>query len=250
MRLSLRNSVYLLLIFFLFSCNEKYIHKPTGVAVHFRVDRNMFPFSWRTGEIHPYAKSLPKGLRYEALDIINDAFRKYPVPVLQQNLKKIYVLNELSFYGINYGGTNTHNVVYLVHHFYTKDFVESTFHHEFGAVLMYNYNFDSTAFKALLPDSVSYGNGGLDALQSGKSSLYLDYELVEKGFLNEYGSSCIEEDYCTICEQLFKPDVDFWNIYDKYPVIHKKIKFIIDFYHSIDTTFNEKYFRSFNRKVL
>lgn len=243
-------SVYFLLLFFLFSCSEKYIHKPTGIEIHFRVDRNMFPLSWCNDEIHPHAQSLSKGLRTETMDILKDAFNKYPVSVLSQNLKKIYILNELSFYGINYGGTNTHNVVYLVHHYYTREFVEKTFHHEFGAVLMYNYNFDSTAFKALLPDSVIYGHGGLEALQSGKSSLNIDYYFVERGFINEYGSSCVEEDYCTICEQLFKPDEDFWNIYDKHQVIHKKIKFIIDFYNSIDTSYNENYFRSFDRKVL
>src|SRR3972149_5479566 len=105
-----RISVYFLILFFLFSCSEKYIHKPTDVEIHFRVDRNMFPLSWCNDEIHPHAESLSKGLRIETMDILKEAFDKYPVNVLKQNLRKIYILNELSFYGINYGGTNTYNV--------------------------------------------------------------------------------------------------------------------------------------------
>ena len=250
MKLIRRNRFFLIFLILFVACGEKYIHKSTKVEVHFSVDRNMFPYSWRNHEIDPHARSLPLSLRHEAMDIIQEAFDKYPVHVIRENLKKIYVLNELKFYGVNYGGTNTVKTVYLVHHFYTKEYIERTFHHEFGAVLMYSNNFDTTAFKAFLPDTVYYGNGGLDAIISGKSSLYIDYELLEIGFLNEYGSSCVEEDFCTSVEQLFKPDEDFWEIYEKYPIIHNKIKFIIDFYHSIDTTFNERYFREFDKEKI
>ena len=245
--ISRRNSIYFLFFLFFISCGEKYIHKPTRVEVHFKVEQNMFPGHWRTEEIKPYAKSLSRSLRFEAMDIIQEAFDKYPLPVIQKSLKKIYVLDDLRFYGLNYGGTSSNETVYLVHQYYTKEYVERTFHHEFGAILMHKYSFDSIAFKLLLPEGVFYGSGGLEALREGKSSLHINYELIEKGFLNEYGSSCVEEDFCTIVEQLFLPEESFWEIYDTYPVIHNKIKYIIDFYSTIDTLFKEEYFRSFDK---
>jgi len=245
-----RNSIYILFLFLIVSCENFYNHQKTGIEVCFKVNHNMFPASWLNSEIHPHAKSLPVIIRPEAKKIILNAFHKYPKSILYKNLEKVYLLKELKFYGVEYGGTNTHNVVYIVHNYYSLEFVERTFHHEFGAVLMYNYDFDTTAFKKMITNNVNYGSGGIAALINGESSTTFDYDLIENGFLSKYGSSCVEEDFSSICEQLFKPESDFWHVYDDYPVMQKKIKYIIDFYHSIDTTFNEKYFRSFNDNLV
>ena len=246
MRVKTRSSIFIFLLLLFVSCGDKHVHEATGIEVHFRVDMRMFPLYWLNDEVKPHAESLPIIYRYKAMGIIRNALDKYPKTILRENLRKVYVLKELNFYGVNYGGTNSLNDVYVVYYDYIQPYVERTFHHEFGAILMYQNNFDSTAYKLLLPDSISYGVGGLEALKSGKSSTYFNYDLIEKGFLSEYGSSCVEEDFCSVCEQLFKPEADFWDIYDTYPVMHKRIKYIIDFYHSIDTTFSEKYFRNMN----
>jgi hypothetical protein len=242
-----RSSIFFFIFLLFASCGDKHIHQATGVEVHFRIDMKMFPLYWLNDEIKPHAESLPIMYRYSATNIIKTAFGKYPITLLHKNLRKVYVLRELNFYGVNYGGTNNLHDVYVVYYDYILPYVERTFHHEFGAVLMYHNEFDTTAFKLLLPDSVSYGVGGLEALKSGKSSTTFNYDLIEKGFLSEYGSSCLEEDFCSVCEQLFLPETDFWYIYDTYPLMHKRIKYVIDFYHSLDTTFSEKYFRSFDK---
>lgn len=245
-----KSNIVLLFLFFLVSCGDNYLQKQTGIKVCFKTDKLMFPLSWLNNEIKPHAKSLPLNLRPEAKRMIIKAFEKYPKEILYKNLEKVYILEELNFYGVDYGGTNTNDIVYVVYYDYITDFIEKTFHHEFGAVLMYNYNFDTTAYKLMIADNVEYGNGGIVALLNDESSTDFDYELIESGFLSEYGSSCVEEDFCSVCEQLFKPEAEFWYVYDTYPVMQKKIKYIIDFYHSIDTSFNERYFRSFNDSLV
>lgn len=245
-RKTVKNSFIVILLAFLTGCTDRYIHQPTGIELNFRAYHNMFPPCWQAAEVKPYAKPLPAQLKHEAMGVIRSSFSKYPEKVLKDNLKRIYVVKELKFYGITYGGTNYGKVVYLAHDYYSLDFIERTFHHEFGAVLLYNNDFDTSAFKLLLPDSASYGAGGFEALSEGKCSMYFDYELIKKGFLCEYGSSCLEEDFCTIVEQLFLPSQDFWDVYDHYPVMRKKIDFIIEFYHSLDTCFTVDYFRAFD----
>ena len=119
-----RNSIYILFLFLIVSCENFYNHQKTGIEVCFKVNHNMFPASWLNSEIHPHAKSLPVIIRPEAKKIILNAFHKYPKSILYKNLEKVYLLKELKFYGVEYGGTNTHNVVYIVHNYYSLEFVE------------------------------------------------------------------------------------------------------------------------------
>lgn len=239
--------LYIVIILFV-SCKNNYVHKDTGVRISFEVNRFIFPPEWRTPELHPHAKELPPQFRKNVLNVINDAFGKYPKYLISNNIDKVYVLSELSFYDVSYGGTCSNTSVYLVDNYYSSEFIEQTFHHEFVTILKYRYNFDTVAFKLLKPDSVNYGCGGINALLSGNASISFDYDLIEKGFLSEYASSCIDEDLSSIAEQLFMPEMEFWYIYDNYPVMKNKIKFVIDFYNSIDATFTEKYFRSIATK--
>lgn len=232
-------------LMFFASCGNEYIHNPTGIPVSFVTNDSMFPAEWLNEETSPYALSLGKVYRPDALSNLQSALRKYPAEVLKKNVRKIYVLGNLSFFGMEYGGTSSSDVVYIVHYDYDKYYSETTFHHEFASILLRNYStdFDTNAWNALNPKEFTYSGDGISALADGNSSTYIDYELVEQGFINEYSMSCAEEDICSIVEQLFSPDYDFWQIYEDFPLMRAKVDFIIRFYSEINDTFNEDYFR-------
>ena len=66
----------------------------------------IFPKEWLTAEIRATAKSLAPSERERTRRILNKALQKYPKPLLNQHLKTIYVVAELSYSGIGASGTN------------------------------------------------------------------------------------------------------------------------------------------------
>ena len=108
----------------------------------FTADGNIFPSSWYGSGIDAKAESLSAGEIERSKRIIITALDKYPTQLLKNNLKSVYVLKSMSFYGVNYGGTNLPpDIVYAANDGVgmggTDIVVEQTFHHEFSSVLKY-----------------------------------------------------------------------------------------------------------------
>lgn len=219
----------------------------SGVKVAFTVDAQTFPESWQTEEIDAYGVSLNPQEISRSMAVLKKALEKYPQQVLTQNLVKIYVLKSIRFYGVDFGGTNSSDVVYItnngIENGYTGDYLEKTFHHEFSSILLRNFP-DLLDAKAWVKNNRQpYGNGGVEAIVSGQDGLSYDESLMPDGFLIQYAASDMENDFNTFAESIFCPEKALWEYCDKYPGINNKMKMIIHFYSKLDSSFSSDYFK-------
>lgn len=225
-----------------------YIDERTGITISFKTDGKMFPISWELYD-DPEYRSLPPDDYERTKRIISKALSKYPAYILKNNIKKIYILEYLSFEGIGYGGTYTSGSVFIVNegveNGYDDLFVEQTFHHEFSSVLCRNYlghYVDDETVWTACNDGEEYGDGGFNAMKEGTDGLYFDDELNELGFIYEYAMSDKENDYNSLAENLFAPGEGFWEIVDKYPRIKCKVDILLQLYRILDPMFTREYF--------
>jgi hypothetical protein len=245
----MRIPVYILLVLILsVNASRAYTDARTGIAIEFVEEENMFPESWYEGEINGKAESLDPSEYTRTQSILDKALKKYPITFLQNNLKKIYVMKAVKFFGQVYGGTNSNDVVYISNNGesmgYTNAFVEQTFHHEFSSILLRKYytSFDETSFKAANAEGFQYGSGGIDALINGESSQHFEAALNENGILCQYGGASVEEDFNTFTENLFLASPGFRELLTKYPRLDRKARIIVRFYKTLEPTFTWKYF--------
>src|SRR5688572_1487339 len=86
---------------------SEYIDARTGITISFNTDQEMYPESWREGSVKGEATPLVTTEYDRSKNIVLKALEKYPKDVLTKHVKKIYVLNDIHFYGVRYGGTNS-----------------------------------------------------------------------------------------------------------------------------------------------
>jgi hypothetical protein len=240
----------LLLLLALNDCSSQstYVDSRTGIIVSFVTDDEMYPESWRGGEIKGTAIPLEESEYERSKNLVTKALAKYPVKVLKSNLKKIYVLNHISFYGVGYGGTNSTDAVYLTNQgeekYYTDLYVEQIFHEEFSSILLRNFpaHISEYTWSDCASDSISYGGTGVDAIKNGKAGETFDARLNDFGFLGEYATSNFENDLNSFAKNIFCPKADFWTLIETYPRLKCKLDTIIKFYGLINVKFTEEYF--------
>ncbi len=138
----MRSIIYLIQILFIsvlsFAQKTK-VDKRTGVSISFSADGDIFPSSWTNAIINAKGKSLSESEFARSEKIVLQALSKYPVDVIKNNLKTIYILNSLEFYRQPYGGTSSNNIVYMSNKGMSKGYpdfyLEQLFHAEFSSVL-------------------------------------------------------------------------------------------------------------------
>jgi hypothetical protein len=82
------------------------IRRDFGVRVHVRYDaRNYFPDHARRSPASAQGVQIEVGGTKRIMRLIPEFLGMYPRPVIAANLRNIYLLGRLSFYGLEYGGT-------------------------------------------------------------------------------------------------------------------------------------------------
>ncbi len=222
---------------------------PANTRINYKGDAKMFPCKWRNNKIRPEFSLIPAEEIPRMQKILDVSLAKYPGKLLKKNLKGIYVLKTLFFFGLEYGGTYYRREVYLtnngIENGYSDKFIEGTFHHEFSSVLIKRYikHFDRHSWLNANPKDFAYGGGGVEALQNDATGLRLDSTLYHKGFLNEYSLASIEEDLNCYAEYIFLNDPGFWDAWESSEAIRTKTETLIRFYQQIDPIFTLEYFR-------
>jgi hypothetical protein len=222
-----------------------------GVAIGYHYSISIFPHEWQAPPISAQGEAMQKSEIARSAKVMAISLAKYPTEVLNRNLNSIYFLGLMKFFDVSYGGTNSSTAVYLVNNGkalgYSDKYLEQTFHHEFSSILMRNFqsNFDTTAWKKLNEPGFSYNDpeNGVGAIRNNLSSQELDSLLCRKGIPTQYASSSIENDLNTLAQNLFSPDLDFWNYVDRFPRLKQKVRMLINFYSKIDSKFDEAFFR-------
>ena len=227
-----------------------YIDNKTGVRIVWALEDDMFPRSWLSARINAQAEPLSEKEIDRSIAIVTKSLRKYPTKLIKSNLKVVYVVHRLKFFGVSAAGTNCYWKVYIVNRGiaegFTDDFIEKVFHAEFSSILFDNYNtkFDQESWKKINPQSFKYGTSGVDAVKQQKASENITDFLLQQGFLSEYAQSTLENDFNSFAKNVFTADDHFWDIVGRHERIRKKLTLFINFYHSLDPVFSEEYFRN------
>jgi hypothetical protein len=217
-------------------------------------ESGMMPESWFEPPVSGKVTPLNAALLDFASETVRKAVDKYDNKLLEGNLKKVYLLGDLQFYGVPYGGTYYGQSVFMVvkskMQGYTEAYVEKSFHHEFSSILYKNYpeKFPEAEWLRVNAPDFKYGSGGVDAIKTGNAGLDFDSKSNEQGFLNEYSKASMEEDLNEVAGNLFLSSDEFWDVVDKYPIIKSKVQLMIQFYSSLDNKYTEEFFRNMNSK--
>ena len=225
-----------------------------GVHVESVYNISIFPVTWQGGSVNAEGEQIAEQEMKRAQSITVRALRKYPIDLLQYNLRAVYLLKSMKFFNVGYGGTNSSDAVYVTSNGvslgYTDSYIEQTLHHEFSSILYRNYIrfFDTTEWKKANDPAFDYNDpeNGVGSIRNGRSSQVLDTALAKFGLITEYAMSGVENDVNTLAQNLFLPDRRFWKIVDSYPRVYKKVKLLIGFYNKLSPQFTEQYFRSFS----
>lgn len=215
------------------------------------IDDSFFPAYWQTEEIKPKAVKIDEREKERSVAAIKKALPKYPNDFLSRNLKTVYIAKSIAFYGLEYGGTNSLDAIYLANsgarNGFTDTYLEEAFHHELSSILLRNYAkiFPTSEWVAALPSGFKYRGDGTQSLREGTANTTHSAKYHEKGFICEYSTSSEEEDLNMFAQALFTGDRVFWTAYDKYPALAKKADLVILFYNRMNSTFTKQKFRDF-----
>jgi hypothetical protein len=230
---------------------QKYLRAgPAGTKVYYQARQGMFPCRWRKENIDPGFLPLTKAEISRTQEAMAKALQKYPEKILKKNLRRVYALRKLFFFGLEYGGTYYKRLVFITNdgaaNGYSGKYLEGTFHHEFSSVLLkrYRQHFDENAWRKVNPDEFEYGEGGVEALRIQASRLKLDSSLFSGGFLNEYSLASLEEDWNCYAEYIFLNDPVFWQAWENNEKVRKKTSLLISFYRQLHPVFTLEYFRN------
>ncbi len=210
----------------------------------------IFPEAWRKPSVSPEGGVLPGNQIERARAILSKALAKYPTDLLEAELKAVYVLSELRYRGVVTSGTNSSTGVYLKvgpdNTRYTDPYIEGTFHAEFSSILIRNHAdlLDKEAWQQANPPDFTYLGDGVEAVKQGKARRSYEESLLEQGFLTEYGSSTLENDFNGMALRLFTGEAQVWKLADQYPRIKTKLDLALAFYLKLDPSFTEAFFRS------
>ncbi len=236
---------------------NKVILNTNGIEINWNIECDMFPVYFLVPPINTNVAPLSNSDVYRSKRVIEDALQKYPVNLLKNHLKRVYLLDSLQNFGVNYGGTNALRTIYItnsgVDNGYSDDYIEQMFHHEFSSMLLRDldkyYDHSTTTWNnptwaSFNDKSFKYGTGGIEETRQGKNSQQFDSYYLKQGFLNQYSTSSMENDFNEVVMNMFVGSKEFWHIVDTNQKIRQKVDFVIRFYQSLDPKFTETYFRS------
>ncbi|MDA7922326.1 hypothetical protein N9B73_11265 [Verrucomicrobiales bacterium] len=250
--------------------------KPTPSLTNFTVDfpttRAFMPASWINEPISAEIEPLDDSLKEEAKTIILNALRKYPPSIQQQFLSGVSLVGALRFYDVSYGGTymaNGKRIILVYRKNFNKVGFEQRFHHEFSSILLKKNKdlFESSRWETGNAPGFEYRAKGVIEEQTGDRSeatrvlaeeqkktggsgsglLDLNTDLMEQGFLTLYNRVSIEQDLNETAAHLFT-NPSLWTYAAAYPRIDHKVDVLIDFYRTLDPTFDRLYFRTLNKR--
>lgn len=225
----------------------------TQIPVRVTVDKDMYPESWRKEPISAEATALAPGEVSRSIKVTLAAMEKYPATVLKKNLKQVYISKRIAFYGLVYGGTNSLDTVYLSNDGAAKGFtdfyLEGAFHHEFSSILLRNFPqyLDMKMWRAAQPPNFKYRGDGTSSLREGTASTEYSEKYHKDGFLAQYATSSLEEDFNMTAEGIMSGNPKFWKAVDSHKLLKAKMQAVVAFYTNLDPLFTEAYLRKMSK---
>ncbi|MDX2148320.1 MAG: hypothetical protein SFZ23_12435 [Planctomycetota bacterium] len=211
----------------------------------------VFPAVWRKAPILATGRELPPEALERGRAAVKRALAKYPPEIVRENLRNVWLLRDLQYYGIFAAGTNSATQVYInigeEAAGYTPAFIEGVFHAEFSSILLRNkpHALDREAWREANPPGFEYTGSGVGAIRAGQAGQTPRDELMADGFFGEYTRSNLENDFNRYSLMLFRGEVLLWEAAARYPRIQRKLELTLAFYESLSPELTRKRFRSF-----
>lgn len=195
-----------------------------------------FPPEWLNPPIDARGEQISESEVGNLIPIIEDFLAVYPKNIIEKNLKEIYLLGDLNFYGKRFGATYSAKGLYIKSEGsakgFTKLFLLSQLHSEFSSILMRNYTFPMEAWSQLNPVGFNYSGNGVEVIEN--IDLFSSEEnLLKNGFLVIYSKSSLENDFNMISFWLFTRPSELKALCINHEILRKKVVLAIEFYRSI-----------------
>ena len=218
------------------------IHAEYHVKVHYAYSaEKFFPKMWLKAPFAGEGKAIPYDEAKRLLPIVRTMLSKHPKEILRKDLKDIFLLSEMKFYGKPFGGTNSRDGVYIVSQGlamgYTDEHLEAIGHAEFSSILFRKYDFPEDEWNAVNPTDFRYGKSGVDFLD--QANLYgQNRNLLSDGFLVKYSQSTLEDDFNTLSGWLFTSREKLKVLNEQYPKLKAKHDLTVQFYKSLSAKYD------------
>jgi hypothetical protein len=214
-----------------------------GLRIVYEVDDDFLSFL----EKSPITEPIRHRVLVRNVDILQMALERYPVQVIKDHLCVInFAGNITGKNGSTYGGLydELKKSIYLTDHgSQPHDHVIRTFHHEFSSLLLKRNSFDINQWTDNNPKDFEYSFFTTkDLTKTFKSASAVGTEAdYEKGFMDTYGQTSVENDVNEYAAMIFTYPQKFKKIMNQYPRVRGKFLVLLEFYHNIDPIFTEEY---------
>lgn len=215
------------------------IEKKYGIEII--LDNIEFAPEWKVYNKAKY-KEVPLHLRLNALCALKVDLEKYPPSFLANSLTRIYLVQELKFRNLFYGGTyeKTKKQLFLISRLIGdtgNDAELGAFHHELSSILMHIYKdqFPTKAWHEANPPAFKYEfkESTWRNLATNRTGTTGDSQCYSYGFLCHYGSLTFEDDVNTYAQYLLARSEELDEIGAKYPRVKQKANLLRQFYQQI-----------------
>jgi hypothetical protein len=180
--------------------------------------------------------------------VLAAALRKYGPLGIRAFVSKIIVGEDITWNGVHLGGTNFGDRVFVATRVDAGDGwgLEQTLHCEVSSVLLNSYLecFSLADWNACNPPGFVYAGSGLDAIRTGRGGNQWSKQWLEKGFLYEYASASVLQDFNSIASALFSGYPLFFRLSERYGRVKKKVELTIRFFEKLSPVMSRAYFES------
>jgi hypothetical protein len=207
-----------------------------GVQVHFSYDaESFFVGGWRKPPCSAKGSQISLDQALLLTPTIELFLSSYPRNIIEHNLRHIYLLGEMSFYGLEYGGTYLADSIYVASNEakgYSKTDLNGTLHHEFSSILCRNYGFPWTEWAAANEHDWRYAGSGVD-LVARFDALQQTEALLKMGLLTVYSQASMEEDVNMYAEYYLGKRAELLSAASKFKRVRQKLIILNRFYKNL-----------------
>ena len=225
----------------------KLLEKKYSYKIYCQFEPAVFfnPHAWGGFAYDLKGKQITRRDYRKALVSLERFSKKYPLDILKNNLREVYLAKELTYKGNSFGGSYRAGIILMSydHHYDTIQFVEKEFHHEFSSILMKdrkNKFYRDVLYSWRRNSGKYYGSVKIHKVtwEDEDDGRGTSRELLKNGFLVKYGRTGYENDFNTYAETLFTTPRKIARYSKRYPKVKRKTKIIKEFYCKISNKFH------------
>jgi hypothetical protein len=228
------------------------LEKDYAIKIVYKQPDSVFYSSWREPPMDAHSEPIDIGSGAVFCKTLKEALGNYPKKVISESLSAIAISKRLYLYGQLYGATYAFYDERGKGDLFIANFSDQTstdnrlfvldsFHHEFSSILLKKFNFPVSEWRKINPKNFQYvyetkENPGTEALKEGFKTEE-ETALLKIGFLSQYSTSDLEEDFNTFAGMVFSQPEHIIELANTYPAIKSKTEALLRFYGSFAPDF-------------